>query len=48
MMKRRWMLKVLSVILLTCFAMVALFPFAALLLASFKPANELMRFGLNL
>lgn len=42
------MLKVLSVILLTCFAMVALFPFAALLLASFKPANELMRFGLNL
>lgn len=48
MMKRRWMLKVLSVILLTCFAMVALFPFAALLLASYKPANELMRFGLNL
>ncbi len=34
--------------MLSLFAVVALFPFFALLLASFKPSTELLRYGLNL
>lgn len=42
------MLKILSVLLLTCFGFVAIFPFVALFIASLKPSSELMRYGLNL
>lgn len=48
MNKRQWMLKILSVLLLTCFGFVAIFPFVALFIASLKPSSELMRYGLNL
>lgn len=37
-----------SFLLLAVFTFLALFPFYALLLASFKPVTELLRFGLNL
>ncbi|MBO2531952.1 MAG: carbohydrate ABC transporter permease [Thermoactinomycetaceae bacterium] len=42
------MFRIFAAILLTGLSFVALFPFVALLLASFKSASELMRFGLNL
>lgn len=40
--------KAVVVLMLSLFAVVALFPFFALLLASFKPSTELLRYGLNL
>jgi arabinosaccharide transport system permease protein len=40
--------KVIVVLILLFLAIVALFPFFALLLASFKPSTELLRYGLNL
>ncbi|SFF88766.1 arabinosaccharide transport system permease protein [Planifilum fulgidum] len=46
--ERRVMFRIFAAILLTGLSFVALFPFVALLLASFKSASELMRFGLNL
>jgi arabinosaccharide transport system permease protein len=39
---------VIVVLILLFLAIVALFPFFALLLASFKPSTELLRYGLNL
>lgn len=47
-MIRRKSFSIVSFILLACLSFLVLFPFAALLLASFKPASELMRYGLNL
>lgn len=44
----RTMLRFFITIFLVGFSFVVLFPFVALLLASFKSASELMRFGLNL
>ncbi|MDF9297244.1 carbohydrate ABC transporter permease [Geobacillus stearothermophilus] len=40
--------KAVVVLMLSLFAVVAVFPFFALLLASFKPSTELLRYGLNL
>jgi arabinosaccharide transport system permease protein len=40
--------KAIVVLILLFLAIVALFPFFALLLASFKPSTELLRYGLNL
>lgn len=46
--ERRVVLRVFIAIFLVGLSFVVLFPFVALLLASFKSASELMRFGLNL
>ncbi|GAA5344935.1 arabinose ABC transporter permease AraQ [Planifilum fimeticola] len=46
--ERRVVLRVFIAIFLVGLSFVVLFPFLALLLASFKSASELMRFGLNL
>ncbi|WP_422615028.1 carbohydrate ABC transporter permease [Cohnella caldifontis] len=47
--KRRWSVNtVLLVLLFTLFGAFAVFPIVTLIIASFKPAQELMRFGLNL
>ncbi|BDG47571.1 carbohydrate ABC transporter permease [Parageobacillus sp. KH3-4] len=40
--------KIILVLMLLFIAVIALFPFFALLLASFKPSTELLRYGLNL
>ncbi|AGT32227.1 arabinose transporter permease [Geobacillus genomosp. 3] len=40
--------KIIIVLMLLVLAIVVLFPFFALLLASFKPSTELLRYGLNL
>lgn len=47
--KTKWSLnKVLLLFLFIIFAAFAVFPLVTLIIASFKPAQELMRFGLNL
>ncbi|RCW47598.1 carbohydrate ABC transporter permease [Paenibacillus prosopidis] len=47
--KTKWTLnQVLLLALFTVFAVFSLFPIVTLTIASFKPAQELMRFGLNL
>ncbi|NIK75798.1 arabinosaccharide transport system permease protein [Paenibacillus castaneae] len=47
--KHKWSMNtVLLLLLFIVFAVFALFPLVTLLIASFKPAQELMRFGLNL
>lgn len=47
--KRKWSVHtVLLVLLFTVFGVFAVFPIITLIIASFKPAQELMRFGLNL
>ncbi|CAM4295159.1 carbohydrate ABC transporter permease [Paenibacillus alkaliterrae] len=47
--KTKWSLNtVLLLLLFIVFAVFALFPLVTLTIASFKPAQELMRFGLNL
>ncbi|WP_425453317.1 carbohydrate ABC transporter permease [Cohnella lupini] len=49
MEKRKWSVNsVLLVLLFTLFGAFAVFPIVTLIIASFKPAQELMRFGLNL
>ncbi|WP_277536344.1 carbohydrate ABC transporter permease [Cohnella rhizosphaerae] len=47
--KRKWSVAaVLLVLLFTLFGAFAVFPIVTLIIASFKPARELMRYGLNL
>lgn len=47
--KRKWSVRtVLLVVLFTLFGVFAVFPIVTLIIASFKPAQELMRYGLNL
>ncbi|KPC99740.1 L-arabinose transport system permease protein AraQ [Geobacillus sp. BCO2] len=41
-------IKIIVILILLFFTIIAIFPFFALLLASFKPSTELLRYGLNL